>query len=202
MKYAELSLEKLREVCKQAAKDIKEKQEVDLLIYVARAGLPIAVYMNEIFNVKLLGIGAQRKGNSLKSKVGPLVAYCPRFIRNIFITIELKSKVHKKNTERHVEFHKSIEKLSIPDYKHILIVDDSVDTGNSMKLVSEIVQKTFEKAKVSTYSLNVWKQSKTVFKTDYCSYNDTVIRAPMSKDSREYGAFCIMYDKESKKDYI
>ena len=77
MKYTELSLRELREISIAEAKKIKEQYPVDLIVYVAKAGFPIALYMNEVFNVKLLGIGAQRKGNSLKSKLGPLVAYCP-----------------------------------------------------------------------------------------------------------------------------
>lgn len=198
MKYTELSLRELREISIAEAKKIKEQYPVDLIVYVAKAGFPIALYMNEVFNVKLLGIGAQRKGNFLKSKLGPLVAYCPRFVRDILITIELKTKVHKRDTERNIEFHNSIESLEIDNYKKIIIVDDSVDTGNSMKLVYEAIRDRFVDAEVRTYALNVWGESKIVFQTDYCSYENTVIRAPMSKDSKEYNKFVDMYNMETK----
>ncbi len=202
MKYIELSLKKLREVSVDAAKVIKKDVNIDLIIYVARAGLPIAVYMNEVIDVSLLGIGAQRKGNKLKSVLGPVVAYLPRFVRDLVITFEIKSKVHMKDAERFVEFHKSIENLNCNDYQNILIVDDSVDTGNSMKLVYEKVKSKFPKANLVTYSLNVWNQSRSVFDTDYCSYEETVIKAPMSKDSKEYKKFCEMYEIETKKGYV
>lgn len=202
MKYTELSLKELREVSIAEAKKIMHEYPVDLLIYVAKAGLPIALYMNEVFMADLLGIGAQRKGNSLKSKIGPLVAYCPRFVRDMLITIELKTKVHKRNAERNIEFHSSINDLNVQKYKNILIVDDSVDTGNSMKLVFDEVKERFPEAVIKTYSLNVWDDSKNVFETDYCSYENTIIRAPMSKDSKEFNEFCKLYDKESKHDYI
>lgn len=202
MKYTELSLKELREISIAEAKKIKEQYPVDLIVYVAKAGFPIAFYMNEEFNVKLLGIGAQRKGNSLKSKLGPLVAYCPRFIRDILITIELKTKIHKRDTERNIEFHNSLENLEIDNYKNIIVVDDSVDTGNSMKLVLDAVKEKFSGANIRTYSLNVWEDSKAVFDTDYCSYENTVIRAPMSKDSKEYNEFCKMYDEETEKGYV
>lgn len=202
MKYTELSLKKLKEISITEATTINKNFPVDLIIYVARAGFPIALYMNEIFNVQLLGIGAQRKGNSFKSKLGPLVAFFPHFVRNLLITIELKTKVHKRDAERNVEFHKSINELLIDRYKNILIVDDSVDTGNSMKLVYEVVQSKFPEAIIKTYSLNVWDESKTVFLTDYYSYENTVIRAPMSKDSKEYKYFCEMYYRETKNEYL
>jgi len=202
MKYTELSLKNLKEISMAEATVIGRDFPVNLIIYVARAGLPIALYMNEIFDAKLLGIGAQRKGNALKSKIAPLVAYCPRFVRDILITIELKTKIHKRNRERNIEFHKSICDLVVDNYDNILIVDDSVDTGNSMKLVYEAVQSKFPKANIKTYSLNVWNESKSVFVTDYSSYENTVIRAPMSKDSREYKIFCELYDRESENDYL
>lgn len=202
MRYTELSLKELRNLSIAEATKINNDFKVDLVVYVARAGLPIALYMNEIFKVDLLGIGAQRKGNSLKAKVGPLVAYCPRCIRDVLITIELKTKVHKRDIERNIKFHRSINNLSKKNYSNILIVDDSVDTGNSMKLVYEAVIEKFPKAKIKTYSLNVWDESKAIFNTDFFSYENTVIRAPMSKDSKEYKEFCRLYDKESKNGYL
>ena len=202
MNYTELSLKELREISLAEATKIQKDYPVDLIIYVARAGLPIALYMNEVFAAQLLGIGAQRKGNALKSKLGPLVRYCPRFVRDLMITIELKTKVHKRDVERNIAFHESIEKLDTEKYKNILIVDDSVDTGNSMKLVYEAVKARFLDADIRTYSLNVWEDSKQVFITDYCSYENTVIRAPMSKDSREYNKFCELYEVSSRNDFI
>lgn len=201
MNYIELSLKELRKISLAEATKIKEEYPVDLIIYVARAGLPIAMYMNEVFAVELLGIGAHRKGNALKSKLGPVVRYCPRFVRDLLITIELKTKVHKRNIERNIEFHNSIETLDTEKYQQILIVDDSVDTGNSMKLVYRAVREKFVNADIRTYSLNVWDDSKQVFMTDYCSYENTVIRAPMSKDSKEYKEFIAMYEELSNKEY-
>ena len=61
MKYTELSLKNLKEISMAEATVIGRDFPVNLIIYVARAGLPIALYMNEIFDAKLLGIGAQRK---------------------------------------------------------------------------------------------------------------------------------------------
>lgn len=202
MNYTELSLKELRKISFAEATKIKKEYPVDLIIYVARAGLPIAVYMNEVFATKMLGIDAHRKGNALKSKMGPLVRHCPRFVRDLLITLELKTKVHKRNTERKIEFHKLIDVMDTSGYKNILIIDDSVDTGNSMKLVCEAVKEKFTDARIKTYSLNVWEDSIQVFKTDYSTYENTVIRAPMSKDSKEYNAFCKLYDIETQKGYI
>ena len=60
MNCTELSLENLKRVCIEAAKRIDSDRKIDLVIYVAKAGFPIAVYMNEVFETQILGIDAQR----------------------------------------------------------------------------------------------------------------------------------------------
>jgi hypoxanthine phosphoribosyltransferase len=195
MNCTELSLKKLREVSIDAVEKIAQERSIDLIVYVATAGYPIASFMNEVFKCQMVGIGAQRKGNKLKQMAGPIVAHLPKFVRNLMISFELKSNVHKKSTERNVEFHSAINNIDTDSVSSVLIVDDSVDTGNSMKLVYNTVKDTFANADVCTYSLNVWEQSKEVFQTDYCTYTNTIIKTPMSKDSKEYKLFRDMYDE-------
>jgi len=195
-------LEELRNISIKEANTIKNDKKIDLIVYVAKAGFPIAFYMNEIFDVPMLGIAAQRKGNKLKQLLGPLVSLFPRIVRDTLITFELKSHVHKKDATRCVYFHESINEINANEISTILVVDDSVDTGNSMRIVYDKLRETFTKALIVSYSLNVWKQSKEVFVTDYCSFENTVIRTPMSKDSKEYSIFCDMYNKNSQNGYL
>lgn len=202
MNYIELSLEKLRTVSIEAAKKIQLNHHIDLILYVARAGLPIAVYMNEILKCQILGISAVRKGNYVKSMLGKFMSYFPVFIRNGLIAIELKSKVHKENSNRNVVFHDSLKNIDTEKIKTILIVDDSVDTGHSLNCVLEKVKVFFPDAIIKTYSLNVWEQSKELVIVDYYTYKNTIIKSPMSKDSKEYQKFCLMYDKTTDNGYI
>lgn len=197
-----MSLEDLKNVSIQAAKKIKTEHDIDLIVYVAKAGFPIALYMNNVFCVPLLGISAQRKGNRLKTILGPIISHMPRFVRDVLITMELKSKVHIENENRNVSFHKSIKEIDAEKYKEILIVDDSVDSGYSMKYVLLEVKKSFPNATIVSYSLNVWDKSEDVFKTDFFSYRNTIIKSPMSKDSKEYKKFCKLYMEETKEEYI
>ena len=195
MKYAELSLEKLRETSISMANTIKSKHEVDLIVFVAKAGFAIAYYMNEVFNVPLLGVEAHRKGNGLKAKLSPILAYLPCWLKDILRVIELKSNLHCKCADRSVNFFPAISEIDTCKCKKILLVDDSVDTGNSMKAVYELVAKTFANASIISYSLNVWEQSKVLFDTDYYTYLNTIIRTPMSKDSKEYDTFINLYEQ-------
>ncbi|MBR1930271.1 MAG: phosphoribosyltransferase [Lachnospiraceae bacterium] len=199
MKSIELSLEELRKISIKAACEITNDNSIDLIIYVARAGYPIALYMNEVMKCKMLGIGATRKGNKLKALLGPLVSGMPGFIRNSLIQLELTTKIHKKKRDRQVHFLEPIDESKHASVKNILIVDDSVDTGYSMRDVIRYVQQEFKDCKVITYALNVWDMSKEILTIDYCTYENTIIQAPMSKDSKEYNRFCALYEEAIQK---
>ncbi|MBQ7925567.1 MAG: phosphoribosyltransferase [Lachnospiraceae bacterium] len=199
MECIELSLEELKDTSIEVAKKIILEKKIDLIIYIAKAGFPIAMYMNEVFHCELLGIVAKRKGNRLKEILGPILSYCPKVIRNGLIKMELKSKVHMHDIERHVMFEEKIDVDAISKFKTILIVDDSVDTGNSALAVLNEVKSIFKDSTVLFYALNVWSQSKSVVSVDYLSFSDTIIKAPMSKDSKEYKKFIEMYQDFIKK---
>lgn len=62
-----------------------------------------------------------------------------------------------------------------------------------MKAVAEEVVKNFPKADVKIASLNVWDKSNAVVTVDYALYRNTIIKAPTSKDSKEYKIFKELY---------
>ena len=67
--------------------------------------------------------------------------------------------------------------------KSILLVDDSIDSGNSIKLTKEKIQKFFPKANIKVAVFNVMK--KATIKPDYTLYKDMMICGPWSNDSKE-----------------
>ncbi len=197
MKFIELSIKELESQCREWAKEINKSYQPDLIVYVAKAGYLIGKEMKDVFNVPLVGISATREGNRFKEIVGPVISILPNFVRNILISIELKSNKHDKNTERQIHFHKSLEDIKNINIKHILVVDDSVDTGHSMKQVVDAIASVFTDSEIKVAGLNVWDKSKDIIKTDYALYENTVIKAPMSKDSSEYKMFIDIYNKET-----
>ena len=148
----------------------------------------------------MVGISATREGNKLKEIVGPIISLMPNFVRNFLISMELKSNTHDKNTERKIHFHESLEKLKGQSFDRILVVDDSVDTGHSMKQVVDAIQNEFKTAEIKIAGLNVWDKSKNIIHTDFALYENTVIKAPMSKDSSEYKEFVRIYNEETENE--
>ena len=197
MNYIELSIKDLEKECAEWAKEIKKMFCPDLIVYVAKAGYLIARPMKDVFAAPLVGISATREGNKLKEVVGPIVSLLPNFVRNFLISMELKSDTHGKNTERRISFHKGFEKVKKSHPQKILVIDDSVDTGHSMKQVVDAIKDVFNDAEIRVAGLNVWDKSRTVIDTNYALYENTVIKAPMSKDSKEYKEFLKIYNEET-----
>lgn len=193
MNCFELSIQNFEEECRNWAEEIKNSYEPDIVIYIAKAGYLIGKTMSEVYGVPLIGISAARKGNKLKSIIGPIFSLVPSCIRNKLIEIELKSDFHKMDSERHVEFITDINGFPVKEIKNIMIVDDSVDTGYTLKAVKEVVQMYFTEAVIRTAGFNVWDKSKEVIVTDFALFNNTIIKAPMSKDSKDYKKFIKQY---------
>lgn len=197
MKYIELSRKDIEEQCKDWAKEIQKSYQPDLIVYVAKAGYLIGREMKAVFNVPLVGISATREGNALKEVVGPIVSRMPNFVRNILISLELKSDTHSKNAERQIHFHEGLEKMKSSNIQSILVVDDSVDTGHSMKQVVDAIRSLFGDVEIKIAGLNVWDKSRSIIDSDFALYKNTVIKSPMSKDSKEYKDFMKIYNSET-----
>lgn len=197
MKYIELSRKDIEEQCKDWAKEIQKSYQPDLIVYVAKAGYLIGREMKDVFNVPLVGISATREGNALKEVVGPIVSRMPNFVRNILISLELKSDTHSKNAERQIHFHEGLEKMKSSNIQSILVVDDSVDTGHSMKQVVDAIHSLFGDVEIKIAGLNVWDKSRSIIDSDFALYKNTVIKSPMSKDSKEYKDFMRIYNSET-----
>lgn len=193
MNCIELSIKDLEEQCYKWAEELKGECRPDLVVYVAKAGYLIGREMSRSFGCNMVGIVTKRRGGRVKSKLGSFMKYFPHFVRNVAIFMEFKSGIHAKNSERQVYW------LDNPDpfvgkVKTILIVDDSIDTGYSLKAVAEAVREKFgQNTKIKIAGLNVWDKSRKIIRSDYSLYQNTIILAPMSKDSRYYDEFVQMY---------
>jgi hypoxanthine phosphoribosyltransferase len=182
-------MQNFEEECRNWAEEMKQNFQPDIVIYIAKAGYLIGKTMSEVYGVPLAGISAVRKGNKLKSIIGPVFSMVPCYVRNKLIELELNSNFHKMDSERHVEFITDINSFPVKDIKNVIIVDDSVDTGYTLKAVKETVRNHFTEAVVRTAGFNVWDKSREVIVTDYALFRNTIIKAPMSKDSKDYKKF-------------
>lgn len=199
MNCIELSIEKLSDECTKWAKIIKKDFQPDLIVYIAKGGFLIGKAFQEEFKCHMIGVDAMRKGNKLKELLTPILSNLPKHLLNLARKIEVKSGIHNKHSERAVVFRSDYNDIDKNAVRNILIVDDSVDTGHSLKAVTETVVEQYPLATVKLAALNVWKQSESVIKCDYFKYVDTILRTPMSKDSKEYKTFLELFHAYEQK---
>lgn len=200
MDYLELSIEKLNNDCQKWALEIQKDYKADLIIYIAKGGYLIGKSFENVFNVPLIGIKTERRGNKVKDFFMPLIVKLPTLICNILREIELKTNIHNKCKNRKVVIdYDSINKINKKEIDKILIVDDSVDTGYSMKFVCDEIKKIFVNSKVKLAAINIWSDSEKVINIDYFMYKDVIIRTPMSKDSKEYDTFLKLYNERKER---
>lgn len=194
-----LSLKSLREESLKLAAVVEREYKPDLVVYIARGGYLIGKDVADYFQVPCVGIHAERRGGGLKEKVAPLLRILPAPLKKVLREMELKSGVHKVDTERNVFWDRDdLDTISGMNIKNILIVDDSVDTGYSMLQVRNRINADMGQVNIKVAAINVWSKSYTVCKTDYSNYKDTIISTPMSKDSQEYPTFEDMYNRRNE----
>ena len=122
--------------------------------------------------------------------------YIPKSICNLLRKAEVKSDYHKTHGERNVKLLNT--EINLKDFKNILIVDDSVDTGMSMIAVINKIKELNPNAVLKTAALNILDNSEENVKIDFYIWKNIIMRTPMSKDSKEYKIFNKIYIVENK----
>lgn len=190
MDYIELSKENVKEKCIIFNKIIKEEYNFDLIIFVEKGAFYIGKYLSEESRKPLLSISATRKGNGLKKFIKPILKIIPQKIQIYLRKKEMESNYHKKKSERIISFDKNIWK-GFKDKKNILLVDDSIDTGNSIEQVYNAIKSYYKDSNVEVAVFNC--MDKATFKPKFTLYKNTMINGPWSSDSK--------YNKHFMEDY-
>ncbi|MFV0541721.1 MAG: phosphoribosyltransferase [Aestuariibaculum sp.] len=83
-------------------------------------------------------------------------------------------------------FKLKLDMADLPKEKieHILIVDDAIDTGKTMFVVKNNLNRLFTNAQIKTAVLS-WTLTGSIVKPDYYMFKDVLVRYPWSKDFKE-----------------
>lgn len=196
MDYLELSLEGLHHENIKLAKKIEASYRPDIVVYIAKGGYLIGKDIADYFEIPCIGIHAEREGNAFKSSVAGVLSKMPRFLTKFLRELELKSGLHKTVKERKVYWDLSnTSDKNLEKAHHVLLVDDSVDTGYSMKQVIPFIEaQTSPNVEIQLAAINVWLKSINVIQTDFYIYENVILSTPMSNDSSYHKKFLDLYD--------
>ncbi len=197
MNYVELSIKNVEDKCNELYENIKKEYDYDLVIFIARGSYIIGKCLADLNNAPLLEIYATRKGGKLKKLIKPLFRFVPKKILIKLRSKEMNSTFHEKNEDRRVSFNEMIYSKHT-DARKILIVDDSIDSGNSIKLTKSAISDYFKNSEVKVAVFNV--MSKATINADYNLYQDMMICGPWSNDSKECNKHLKMYEEWKKSE--
>ena len=65
-------------------------------------------------------------------------------------------------------FIKALKNIHQDSIQKIIVVDDSVDTGHSMKQVVDAISNKMNHVQIKVAGLNVWDKSEDVIKIRFC----------------------------------
>ena len=158
------------------------------VLYVERVGLFPGAEIAKYFDCPISGIAASRSGTSVKSRLKIVLRYLPRPMTHFLRNLEIKSNMHGIKKERNVY----VENEMPPKDKKLLVVDDAIDTGNSLKAVVDFLiewgyaPNNIRKAVITTTEEN------PIYSADISLF-ERCFAFPWSYDSREYNAAWRLY---------
>lgn len=191
-KIEHIDLKKLKEYSICLSREVSNRGYTpENILYIERAGLFIAHELANTFGCGISGIYASRSGSLLKSYIKIVLRNLPQNVTNLLRVLEEKSKIHAIKKDRNVYIEKSLP----PKGKNILIVDDAIDTGNSMKsVVNFLVSEGYNINQIKSAVLTTTRKS-PVYEPDIALFRNVSFAFPWSYDSNEYDVTWKLYDR-------
>lgn len=197
MKVLDFEINGFKNFLNENFPDLIQSNQRILILGIAEGGIPVAeiVYdflKNENQNqVNLNFIKAQRP--STKRKKASLArenllkfvfSILPKFVLDYLRVYEHKklSKRNQSDLEREIISNSEID---FSFYDFVLVVDDAVDSGASMKKVVDFVNEKSQKTMVLKSLSVVVTQQNPLFLPDYFQFRDVLIRFPWSLDGKK-----------------
>lgn len=163
------------------AKDCKPS----LYIAIATGGVYVAEKMG-LDHFALISSSRNNKTKKSKKIVQYMIKILPRWINNFLRQIEFKIQLSKwDNTNRNIiidaDTINELKKLD-PD-STILIIDDAIDSGNSLIQIIEEIKKINQNIKIKSAVIVVTEKEKAKYLPDFYLYENVLIRFPWALDA-------------------
>lgn len=186
MKIINVDSTLLTDLCKILSKKIIESDfHPQIVLGIRTGGAVIAEKIYKLLskdNLTLDYCHPIRSYSSYKKiYINKILRFLPLSILNILRYIEYKKFFSKKKRK---SFQKIILPVNITNYKNILLVDDAMDSGETLKAVIRSIKIQNPKANIKTAVLTVTIPNSNYIPDYYIFNNSTLIRFPWSIDSK------------------
>ncbi len=189
IKAFSMPMEEVQKDCEVWAKEIAKQYIPDLIVFIAKSGYMFAEPMTKIFKCNMVDIEAFRPANDKKNKLKKVIYHIPEKLVLKIVSSRFMYRFNEKKIARDVNDTERLLREKNEIHKKILIVDDSVDTGWTLKEVINHITKLFPESEIKVASYSVIHYSKCRVNVDFYRYEDTVILTATSRKSDEYDRF-------------
>lgn len=186
MKVITLNRNDIKEYCKQLYYKIKSSgMQPDLILAIKNGGIEIGEELYRNFkneNCEFQICHPVRKKSQNKKILKDLISNLPYFILDYIRIFEAKF-LFKKNLRG--DFIKIEFPQKLKSYKSILIVDDAIDSGQTLNLVHKAIEQMNPSATLKSCVFTITRPNPLI-RPDFYLYNDQIlIRFPWSIDSKK-----------------
>ncbi|MBR4325268.1 MAG: hypothetical protein IKP73_07075 [Bacteroidales bacterium] len=186
---------KFESACKDLSMKISETYKPDVVIGVLTGGGYVGKELMKNFlipqttytEVRVQRSSTAKKGNGFVHKVLQILPY---FVLDWLRMAEmsygsLKAKKNNPKREGNVQLSDEVDALLKKEAKQILLVDDAIDTGATLKLIKDTLSERYPLSTIKIAVITV-TSNQTFIDADFCLYHDrTLIRFPWSNDVKQ-----------------
>lgn len=185
MRVVTLDNKAFEEVCHDlAGKVVIDGYLPDLIVGIATGGVYVSRHIMP--SVPHAVISCQRPSTAVKDSNKTLmnIVQClPLWCRNLLRIVEaMLLGCNKSRRLPQVDIDKECIN-AIKASKYILVVDDAVDSGNTLMAVKEIIESLDSDVEIRTAAITVTTSAPAIIPDYYIYHNRTLIRFPWSKDA-------------------
>ena len=179
--------------CVEWAKEIEKVFSPDLIVFIAKSGFLFAKPLAEYFHCDMADIVASRPASNGKDFLRPIIKLIPQKMLLALLSSPMMYRFNEKKSIRNIIVTERYKTAKRNTYDRLLIVDDSADTGWTIKAVLETIQHDFPGATIKIACYSVVDNSKKRIKVDFWRYENVVILTATSRRSAEYRDFLNEY---------
>lgn len=186
MRVITLNQLEFERTCHDLSRHIGESAfKFDCIVSIANGGVYVGNEINKYLKLPHFTVFLQRSTTRRKSSFKSLLKRLPTWLTDRLRLIEsfiLRRSSHSEKKSVPVEIPVDLHDFLVDAYKCVLIVDDAIDSGSTVKAVEETIKKQFPLTEIKIAVINV-TQKRSLNIKDFSAYNECVlIRFPWSFD--------------------
>lgn len=184
MKVITVDNQELDRLCRQLDHEIRESSfRPEIILGVKSGGVPIAERLDFLMKPPYPMVvchPVRKMSKNKKRYFNKILKLFPLTVLNFLRQLEAILFFH---TIRRKQFIKIELPKNIREVKNILIVDDAVDTGNTLSYISTGIHKINPEANMKFAVITVTK-SNPLIQPDFSIFKNTLVRFPWSLDAK------------------